>query len=91
MLAPSPLRNDNPGTGLKTVSTRRGQYFDIKVTDETNTKAEKEKYIAEAFNAFSGLLGNLHEESYIYVQDVKAAAYGYGGKTQEYRYQHPAT
>jgi 4-oxalocrotonate tautomerase len=25
------------------------------------------------------------------VQDVKAAAYGYGGKTQEYRYQHPAT
>jgi 4-oxalocrotonate tautomerase len=66
-------------------------YFDIKVTDETNTKAEKEKYIAEAFNAFSGLLGNLHEESYIYVQDVKAAAYGYGGKTQEYRYQHSAT
>jgi 4-oxalocrotonate tautomerase len=66
-------------------------YFDIKVTDETNTKAEKEKYIAEAFNAFSGLLGNLHEESYIYVQDVRAAAYGYGGKTQEYRYQHPAT
>jgi 4-oxalocrotonate tautomerase len=65
-------------------------YFDIKVTDETNTKAEKEKYIAEAFNAFSDLLGNLHEESYIYVEDVRAAAYGYGGKTQEYRYQHPA-
>jgi len=65
-------------------------YFDIKITDETNTKAEKEKYIAEAFNAFAGLLGNLHEESYIYVQDVRAAAYGYGGKTQEYRYQHPA-
>jgi len=65
-------------------------YFDIKVTDETNTKAEKEKYIAEAFNAFAGLLGNLHEESYIYVEDVRAAAYGYGGKTQEYRYQHPA-
>jgi 4-oxalocrotonate tautomerase len=64
-------------------------YFDIKITDETNTKAEKEKYIAEAFNAFAGLLGNLHEESYIYVQDVRAAAYGYGGKTQEYRYQHP--
>ena len=63
-------------------------YFDVKVTDETNTKAEKEKYIAEAFAAFARLLGNLHEESYIYVQDVRAAAYGYGGKTQEYRYQH---
>jgi 4-oxalocrotonate tautomerase len=65
-------------------------YFDIKITDETNTKAQKEKYIAEAFNAFARLLGNLHEESYIYVQDVRAAAYGYGGKTQEYRYHHPA-
>jgi len=63
-------------------------YFDVKVTDETNTKAEKERYIAEAFAAFARLLGNLHEESYVYVQDVRAAAYGYGGKTQEYRHQH---
>jgi 4-oxalocrotonate tautomerase len=65
-------------------------YFDIKITDETNTKAEKERYIAEAFAAFGRLLGNLHEESYIYVQDVRAASYGYGGRTQEYRYHHPA-
>jgi 4-oxalocrotonate tautomerase len=63
-------------------------YFDIKITDETNTKAEKAKYIREAFAAFSELLGDLHEESYIYVQDVRAAAYGYGGKTQEFRYHH---
>ena len=63
-------------------------YFDIKITDETNTKAEKANYIREAFAAFSELLGDLHEESYIYVQDVRAAAYGYGGKTQEFRYHH---
>jgi len=63
-------------------------YFDIKITDETNTKAEKATYIREAFAAFSELLGDLHEESYIYVQDVRAAAYGYGGKTQEFRYHH---
>ncbi len=61
-------------------------YFDIKITDETNTKAEKAAYIEEAFKGFSALLGNLHEESYIYVQDVRAAAYGYGGQTQERRY-----
>ena len=61
-------------------------YFDIKITDETNTKAEKAAYIAEAFEGFSKLLGNLHEESYIYVQDVRAAAYGYAGRTQESRY-----
>lgn len=65
-------------------------YFDIKITDETNTKAEKAQYIREAFDSFSKLLGNLHEVSYIYVEDVRATAYGYGGKTQEYRYHHPA-
>jgi 4-oxalocrotonate tautomerase len=50
-------------------------YFDIKAS-----------YIAEAFSAFDKLLGDLHEESYIYVQDVHAEAYGFGGLTQEYRY-----
>jgi len=65
-------------------------YFDIKVVDETNTKAEKAQYIQETFDAFSKLLGPLHQESYIYVQDVRATAYGYGGKTQEYRYHHAA-
>ena len=63
-------------------------YFDIKVTDETNTKAEKAQYIRETFEAFSELLGDLHNESYIYVQDVRATAYGFGGLTQEYRYHH---
>jgi len=65
---------------------KRSIYFDIKITDETNTKAEKAEYIREAFNAFAALLGDLHDESYIYVQDVRAAAYGYGGKTQERRF-----
>jgi 4-oxalocrotonate tautomerase len=63
-------------------------YFDIKITDETNSKSEKAQYIQEAFEAFSRLFGDLHEESYIYVQDVRATAYGYGGRTQEYRYHH---
>lgn len=63
-------------------------YFDIKITDETNTKDEKAEYIREVFRGFEQLLGNLHEESYIYIQDVRAASYGYGGFTQEYRYQH---
>ncbi|WP_055326613.1 tautomerase family protein [Ralstonia solanacearum] len=70
------------------VQGRHSVHFDIKVTDETNTKAEKAQYIGEAFEAFSRLLGNLHEERYIYIQDVRAASYGYGGKTQEYRFQH---
>jgi len=65
-------------------------YFDIKITDETNSKAEKAQYIREVYDAFRRLLGNLHQESYIYVQDVRASAYGFGGKTQEYRFHHEA-
>lgn len=63
-------------------------YFDIKITDETNTKEEKSAYIREAFAGFAKILGNLHVESYIYVQDVRATSYGFGGMTQEYRAHH---
>jgi len=63
-------------------------YFDIRVTDESNTKDEKARYLRGVFAALRGLLGDLHEESYIHVMDVRAGAYGYGGLTQEYRYQH---
>ncbi|MDP9155897.1 MAG: 4-oxalocrotonate tautomerase [Pseudomonadota bacterium] len=63
-------------------------YMDIKITDETNTKDEKARYIAQVYAGFARILGELHEESYIYVEDVRAASYGYGGRTQEYRYHH---
>lgn len=63
-------------------------YFDIKVVDETNTKQEKAQYIQECFAAFEKLLGNLHQESYVYIQDVRPTTYGYGGLTQEYRFHH---
>ena len=65
-------------------------YFDITITDETNTKDEKAQYVREAYDGFAALLGNLHEESYVYVQDVRATSYGYGGRTQEARYHAAA-
>jgi 4-oxalocrotonate tautomerase len=67
-------------------SGRRSFALEVKVTDETNTKAEKARYIADVFASFEQLFGPLHEESYIHVHDVRAAAYGYGGRTQEWRY-----
>ena len=76
------------GGSLLSEQGKNSFYFDIKITDETNTKDEKALYIKEAFEGFNRILGKLHEESYIYVQDVRAASYGYGGKTQEYRYHH---
>ena len=76
------------GGALLSEVKKNSFYFDIKITDETNTKDEKAQYIKEAFEGFQRILGNLHEESYIYVQDVRAASYGFCGKTQEYRYHH---
>lgn len=76
------------GGQLLSEQKKNSFYFDIKITDETNTKDEKALYIKEAFAGFAAILGNLHEESYIHVQDVKAASYGFGGYTQEYRYHH---
>ena len=60
-------------------------FLDIRITDETNTANEKALYIAEVFAEMGVLLGDLHHESYIHVHDVRAAAYGYGGLTQQYR------
>jgi 4-oxalocrotonate tautomerase len=76
------------GGSLLSEQDQNSFYFDIKITDETNTKAEKAQYIKEAFDGFARILGKLHDESYIHVQDVRAASYGYGGLTQEYRYHH---
>ncbi len=67
---------------------KRSFSLEIKVTDETNTKAEKARFIAAVFDAFERLFGPLHAESYIHVHDVRAASYGYGGRTLEWRYHH---
>jgi 4-oxalocrotonate tautomerase len=68
---------------------RSSAYVEIKITDETNTRSEKAAYIRAVFDGLSALLPNLHHESYIHVDDVRAGAYGYGGFTQEYRAHHP--
>lgn len=60
-------------------------FVEIKITDETNTRSEKAAYIEAVFAGLLDLMPNLHHESYIHVDDVRAGAYGYGGKTQEYR------
>ena len=63
-------------------------HLDISITDETNTKAEKAAYLKAVHEAMRGLLGKVAEHSYVHVADLRASAYGYGGLTQEHRYQH---
>jgi len=62
-------------------------HLDISITDETNTKAEKARYVRDVFAAMADLRPDLHEVSYVHLIDARAAAYGYGGKTQEFRHQ----
>ena len=64
---------------------RSSAYVEIKITDETNTRAEKAAYIQAVYDGLLALMPDLHHESYIHVDDVRAEAYGYGGKTQEFR------
>jgi 4-oxalocrotonate tautomerase len=61
-------------------------FLDVRISDGTNTKDEKARYVAEAFAALERLLGPVEVESYVHVDDVRADAYGYGGLTQERRY-----
>ncbi|WP_026613738.1 tautomerase family protein [Ensifer aridi] len=74
--------------GGKSIASQETNSFwlDIKVVDGTNTKQEVARYIEAIFAAFELLLGKVHPESYVLVHEVSAAAYGYGGKTQEFRF-----
>jgi 4-oxalocrotonate tautomerase len=65
---------------------RASFWLDIHVTEGTNTKDEKAAYIAAVFRRMSELLGPLHQESYLHVDEVRGDAYGFGGLTQERRY-----
>ena len=68
----------------------RSYHWVVSITDETNTKAEKARYIAAVHAAMTELFGGrVAEHSYVHVADLRASAYGYGGRTQEARYQAP--
>ncbi|HYI28463.1 MAG TPA: 4-oxalocrotonate tautomerase family protein [Bradyrhizobium sp.] len=61
-------------------------WLDVHVSEGTNTKDEKADYIAAIFRRMGELLGPLHHETYIHVDEVRGDAYGFGGLTQERRY-----
>lgn len=61
-------------------------WLDIHISEGTNTKDEKAAYLAAMFKRLEELLGPLHNESYLHVDEVRGDAYGFGGLTQERRY-----
>jgi len=63
-----------------------GFWLDIRIVDGTNTREEKAAFVAATFARMRDLLGPLHHESYVHVNEVRGDAYGYGGLTQNERY-----
>ncbi|MCP4618543.1 MAG: 4-oxalocrotonate tautomerase family protein [Bradyrhizobium sp.] len=61
-------------------------WIDTHVSEGTNTKDEKAAYLAAVFQRMGELLGPLHEETYLHVDEVRGDAYGFGGLSQERRY-----
>lgn len=61
-------------------------HLNIKISDSTNLKLDKAKYIEAIHNTLTALLGNVHPVSYTAIQEMKADAYGYDGLTIAYKY-----
>lgn len=73
--------------GMSLAEQKLASYWiDVHVTEGTNTKDEKAAYLAAMFQRMAEILGPLHPETYLHVDEVRGDAYGFGGLTQERRY-----
>ncbi len=60
-------------------------FLTIKISDSTNLKDDKAKFIEAVHNSLAKLIGNIHPVSYVAIEEMKADAYGYEGLTIEYK------
>ncbi|HQV16360.1 MAG TPA: hypothetical protein PK620_15725, partial [Denitromonas sp.] len=67
-------------------SGRSAFHLDIKITDGTNTKAQKASYLKSVFADLAALLPDCDPTSYIVIDDVRADAWGFDGRSQEARF-----
>jgi 4-oxalocrotonate tautomerase len=61
-------------------------WLDIKVTAGTNIKREMAAYLEAIHATMSETMGGISDMSYVLVLEVPAAAWGFGGRTQEFRF-----
>jgi 4-oxalocrotonate tautomerase len=61
-------------------------HLNIKISDSTNLKGDKAKYIDAIHNSLTSLLRSIHPVSYTTIHEMKSDAYGYEGLTIEYKY-----
>ena len=65
---------------------RTAFHLDIKVTEGSNTRDEKAAFVERVFAGLEAALGRLDPTSYVVIHELRADAWGYGGRTQEFRY-----
>jgi 4-oxalocrotonate tautomerase len=70
-------------------AAQHAAFVETRVSDETNTPADKSRYIAAVFAALGQRLGPLHPVSYVQVQDLRPTTWGWGGRTQAARALSP--
>ena len=61
-------------------------HLTIKISDSTNLKDDKARYIDAVHQALDKRLGTIHPVSYTAIEEMKADAYGYDGLTIEYKW-----
>jgi 4-oxalocrotonate tautomerase len=61
-------------------------YFEILISEGTNTAEEKERFIAAAYALLEEAAGGpLNPATYVVVREIPMESWGYGGRTQESR------
>ena len=60
-------------------------FVEIRLSAGSNTEAQIADWVAAVHAALRTALGGLHEVSYVQVQEVPAAHWGWGGRTQAAR------
>ncbi|MGQ3211043.1 MAG: tautomerase family protein [Shinella sp.] len=72
-----------------TVGARRlpvAAYFEILISEGTNTPDEKERFIQAGYALLEEILGSqLNPVTYVVIRDIAMENWGYGGRTQESR------
>lgn len=75
------------GSRLMNEGKERAVYMDIKVTEGTNTTAEKSEMIKQSILMLKHVVGPIAEASYVVIHDIAGDSWGYDGLTQQARAQ----
>lgn len=75
------------GSRLMNEGKERAVYMDIKVTEGTNTAAEKSEMIKQSILMLKHVVGPIAAASYVVIHDIAGDSWGYDGLTQQARAQ----